>query len=83
MRSDSRLAKAAAAVNALDAESQPLFDGSILSDDILELRNMICVAQLIIQCAQTRKESRGLHYTTDYPQTLESERHDTVLRDRP
>ena len=82
VRSDSRLAKAAAAVDALDAEARPLFDGSILSDDILELRNMICVAQLIIRCAQARKESRGLHFTTDYPQTLDSERHDTVLQNK-
>ena len=80
VRSDSRLAKAAAAVDALDAEAHLLFNGSILADDILELRNLICVAQLIIRCAQTRKESRGLHYTTDYPLTLESERHDTVLK---
>jgi len=80
VRSDSRLAKAAAAVSALRAEAQPLFDGAVLADDVLELRNMIEVATLIIRCAQGRKESRGLHYTTDYPQTLESERHDTTLR---
>ena len=41
---------------------------------------MIEVAALITECARRRKESRGLHYTTDYPQTLESERHDTVLK---
>ena len=80
VRSDSRLQKAAAAVQSLQAEAQPLFDDHVLSDDVLELRNMIEVAGLIIQCAQKRKESRGLHYTTDYPQTVESERHDTVLR---
>ena len=67
-------------MNALRAEAQPLFDGRVLADDVLELRNMIEVAGLIIACAQRRKESRGLHYTTDYPQTLESERHDTVLK---
>ncbi len=83
VRSDSRLAKAAAAVAALRAEAQPLFDGAVLADDVLELRNMIEVAGLIVDCAQRRKESRGLHYTTDYPQTLESERHDTVLVPRP
>ena len=79
VRSDSRLAKATAAVSALKDEAQPLFDDGVLSDDVLELRNMIEVAQLIIACAKKRKESRGLHYTTDYPQTLESERHDTTL----
>ena len=80
VRSDSRLAKAAAALAALRAEAQPLFDDFVLADDVLELRNMIEVAALITECARRRKESRGLHYTTDYPQTLESERHDTVLK---
>ena len=79
VRSDSRLQKARTAVDALRAEAKPLFDGCILADDVLELRNMIEVAGLIIACAQKRKESRGLHYTTDYPQALESERHDTTL----
>ena len=79
VRSDSRLQKARTAVDALRAEAQPLFDGCILADDVLELRNMIEVSGLIIACARKRKESRGLHYTTDYLQTLESERHDTTL----
>jgi len=79
VRSDARLLKARTAVDALRAEAQPLFDGCILADDVLELRNMIEVAGLIIACARKRKESRGLHYTTDYPQAVESERHDTTL----
>jgi L-aspartate oxidase len=80
VRSDSRLQKAAAAVKALRDEAQPLFDDFVLADDVLELRNMVEVAGLIITCAQKRHESRGLHYTTDYLLTLESERHDTVVR---
>ena len=79
VRSDSRLQKAAAALHALSSEAKPLFNNYVLADDVLELRNMITVSELIIQCAQKRKESRGLHYTTDYLQTLESERHDTIL----
>ena len=80
VRSDSRLAKAAAAVDALRTEARPLFEDGLLSDDGLELRNMIDVAALIIECAQRRHESRGLHYTTDYPTPRDAERHDTVLR---
>ncbi len=80
VRSDSRLQKADAAIEALRAEAKPLFDDHVLADDVLELRNMIEVAGLIIACAQKRKESRGLHFTTDYPQARDSERHDTVLK---
>ena len=80
VRTDARLAKAAAAVAALRAEAQAIFDESVLADDVLELRNMIEVASLIIECARRRKESRGLHYNTDYPEPRESERHDTILK---
>lgn len=80
VRSDARLAKAAAAVEALHGEAQLLFDDSALSDAGLELRNMIDVAGLIVRCARMRRESRGLHFTTDYPGPVDSERHDTILR---
>ncbi len=82
VRSDSRLAKAAAAIDALRGEARTLFNDNALSDAGLELRNMIDVAGLIIQCAQMRRESRGLHFTTDYPKPVEAERHDTVLTTR-
>jgi len=80
VRSDARLAKASAAVEALRGEAQTVFNDSVLSDAGLELRNMIDVAGLIVRCAQMRRESRGLHFTTDYPKPVESERHDTVLK---
>ncbi len=79
VRSDSRLQKAADAVRIIRQEAQPLYDDCLPSDEGLELRNLIEVAVLIIACARRRHESRGLHYTTDYPHPVESERHDTVL----
>ncbi|MEO7714668.1 MAG: L-aspartate oxidase [Capsulimonas sp.] len=80
VRTDTRLQKAAAAIAVLKAETDPLYSRLILTDELLELRNMISVAALIINCAQRRHESRGLHFNTDYPETLESERHDTKVR---
>ncbi len=80
VRSDARLAKAAAAIQALRVEMDLVFNDSVLSDAGLELRNMIDVAGLIVQSAQMRRESRGLHFTMDYPLPVEGERHDTVLR---
>jgi len=79
VRSDSRLQKAADAIAALRAEATPVWRDSQWTDSLLEVRNMIEVADLIIRCAQARHESRGLHYNTDYPGAREDERHDTVV----
>ena len=80
VRSDARLQKAADALAAIRFEAQPGMSGSGISQDLLELRNMIEVGSLIIRCAQARKESRGLHFNTDYPEQREEARHDTVIR---
>ena len=48
-------------------KQEELYEKSILSKDICELRNMINVAYLVIRFAMQRKESIGLHYTIDYP----------------
>lgn len=79
VRSDDRLAKAEAALNVIGDEVDELYATCRPTVDLLELRNLYLTAQLIIRSAQARKESRGLHYTTDYPEQVESERHDTVL----
>lgn len=43
------------------------FSKEVLTPEILEFKNMLCVAKLITRCALLRKESRGLHYREDYP----------------
>jgi L-aspartate oxidase len=50
-----------------------------VTPDLIELRNLALVAELIVECALQRKESRGLHYTLDYP-ALAPEARDTMLR---
>jgi L-aspartate oxidase len=79
VRSDTRLQKAEDALAVLHQEGMDLFADGRFTRERLEMRNLLTVAELIVRSARTRKESRGLHYTTDYPEPIETERHDTVL----
>lgn len=67
VRSDLRLNRAMSRLNILFRETEDLFQRSVVSRDICELRNIIKVGYMVIKQATARKESRGLHYTIDYP----------------
>jgi L-aspartate oxidase len=67
VRSDLRLKRAWTRLDILYEDTESLFKRSVASRDICELRNMINVGYLIMRQAMERKESRGLHYTIDYP----------------
>ena len=66
-------------IQLLQAEIAEYYGNYKVGNDLLELRNLAMVAELMIRCAISRRESRGLHYTLDYPDSLEEAR-DTVLR---
>jgi L-aspartate oxidase len=67
VRNDTRLQRAMRRLDLLWEETEQLYQSSSVSPQLLELRNMITVGYLIVKGAAFRKESRGLHYNTDYP----------------
>lgn len=71
VRSNLRLQRAMSRLEILFRETESLFQRSVVSREICELRNVISVAYLIIKQALARKESRGLHFTVDYPKKIE------------
>lgn len=68
VRTNTRLSRAMKRLDLLWEETEELYQATTLSPQLCELRNMITVGYLIVKCAQLRKESRGLHYNTDYPE---------------
>ena len=70
VRSDVRLKRALDRLYLLYAETEALYNTTIMSPQLCELRNLITIAYLITRSASMRKESRGLHFTTDYPNEL-------------
>ena len=80
VRTDKRLQRAAFRLRNLQREVREFYWGYRANADILELRNLVAVASLIIDCAIRRKESRGIHYTLDYPEPREQFQHDTIMR---
>lgn len=71
VRNDVRLERAMKRIDLLFEETEQLYQSTRVSPQLLELRNMITVGYLIIKGASFRKESRGLHFNTDYPEKAE------------
>jgi L-aspartate oxidase len=80
VRTDRRLERASRRLEILKAEVNAYYWDHLLTQDLIELRNLLTVAELIVTSARLRKESRGLHFTTDYPTPDDTNfLHDTVL----
>jgi L-aspartate oxidase len=78
VRTNKRLERALHRIEMLKSEINEYYQGYHVSKNLIELRNLVLVSEMIVRCAMQRKESRGLHYTLDYPE-LSEELYKTVL----
>ncbi len=84
VRTDKRLERALRRIRNLRREIRQYYLQYLVTPDVIELRNIACVAELVIRSAIQRHESRGLHYTLDYPDTDHRlDGRETVIRDVP
>lgn len=80
VRSDKRLRRASRRIALLQEEIAEYYWKYFVTRDLLELRNIATVAQLVVECAVARRESRGLHFTIDYPAPDPKMARDMVLK---
>jgi L-aspartate oxidase len=83
VRTDKRLERAERRIRTLRYEIRQYYLDYFVTADVLELRNIATVAELVVRSAMLRRESRGLHFTLDYPDQNEIYRRDTIIKDRP
>lgn len=79
VRTTKRLQRAQHRIRLLYREIDEFYSNFRISNNLIELRNLVVTADLIVRCALKRKESRGLHYSRDYPEMLPTAR-PTILR---
>ncbi|THF67173.1 L-aspartate oxidase [Pseudothauera nasutitermitis] len=79
VRTNKRLRRAQHRIRLLEREIHEFYSHFRIGNDLIELRNLVVTADLIVRCALRRRESRGLHHSRDYPDLLPRAR-DTVLR---
>ena len=70
IRTDNHLEQARQRIRQLRRETQERYESFQVSHKLIELKNLLQVSELMVACAVQRKESRGLHYTLDYPNQL-------------
>jgi L-aspartate oxidase len=80
IRSTLRLERALRRITLVREEIEAFFRRTTVVEGLIELRNLATVADLIVRSALARKESRGLHYVTDYPERRDEWLKDTVIR---
>ncbi|XID75568.1 L-aspartate oxidase [Alkanindiges sp. WGS2144] len=78
VRTTKRLQRALNRIELLKREIEEYYQGYVVTKNLIELRNLVLVSEMIVRCALQRHESRGLHYTLDYPQ-ISDEIRDSVL----
>lgn len=79
VRSDLRLLRASRRIQLIREEVKDFYNRTTVTLGLLELRNLALIADIIVRSALKRKESRGLHFSTDYPENRNPSRNDTVI----